>query len=138
MSVIGWKDVYETGIVALDNEHRGLLMETNRLFEAIRDKRSDDVLDDILANLERYTVEHFQHEEQLMARYNYPDLDAHRRIHQQLIADVQGLKSRAGQDRGELAKELLKFMRAWILEHIVQVDKQYGAYLESRGGRFID
>ncbi len=72
MAVIGWKEVYATGIVALDNEHRGLIAEINRLYEAIRDKRSEKILAEILALLTVYTVEHFQHEERLMAAYHFP------------------------------------------------------------------
>lgn len=34
--------------------------------------------------------------------------------------------------------KLLNFLRTWILEHIVKVDKKCGVYIESRGGRFMD
>ncbi|MCW9049160.1 MAG: bacteriohemerythrin [Deltaproteobacteria bacterium] len=137
MAVIAWKKIYETGIVALDNEHRALVAEVNRLYEAIRDKRGEEVLGDILTMLESYTVEHFQHEEKLMAEYQFPELEEHQRIHQELIDAVQELKQRVTSGREELAREFLKFLRVWVLEHILNVDKKYGAFLESRGGRFI-
>ena len=138
MAIIGWKEVYETGIVALDNEHRSLIAEINRLFEAIRDKRSDQVIGEILASLTTYTVEHFQHEERLMAEYHFSGLDEHRKIHQALIAKVDEFRRRFESEEVGIAQELLKFLRSWLLEHIVDVDKQYGSYLESRGGRFIE
>lgn len=138
MAIIAWKEIYETGIVALDNEHRGLVAEVNRLYEALRDKQGEKILRDILAMLETYTVDHFQHEERLMAQYNFPGLEDHRRIHQELIDAVAEIKIRAETGSEELARELLKFLRTWVLEHIVEVDKQYGPYLESRAGRFIE
>lgn len=138
MAVIGWKEVYETGIVALDNEHRVLIREINRLYEAVRDKHGDEVLKDILVVLEKYTVDHFQHEEKLMAEYHYPGLKEHQRIHQELITEIQWFKQRAASGTEELARELLTFLREWVLDHIVKVDKEYGSYLESRGGRFIE
>lgn len=138
MAVIGWKEVYETGIVALDNEHRGLIAEINRLYEAIRDKCSEKILAEILASLTAYTVEHFQHEETLMAEYHFSGLDEHRKIHQALIAKVDEFRQRSEAGEEGVAQELLKFLRLWLLEHIVEVDKQYGPYLESRGGRFIE
>ncbi len=138
MAVIAWKSIYETGIVALDNEHRGLIEEINRLYEAVRDKHGETVLADILTMLEKYTVDHFQHEEKLMAEYHYPGLDEHRKIHQELIANIGELKERASSGTEDLAKELLTFLRGWVLEHILKVDKEYGAFLESRGGRFIE
>jgi hemerythrin len=137
MAVIAWKAVYETGIVALDKEHQSLIAEINRLYEALRDKRGEEVLGDILSMLEGYTVDHFQHEEKLMAEYNFPGLAEHQKTHQALIQAVQEIKERALAGGEELAQALFKFLRAWVLEHIVEVDKQYGPYLEARGGRFI-
>jgi hemerythrin len=137
MAVIAWKAVYETGIVALDKEHQSLIAEINRLYEALRDKRGEEVLGDILSMLEGYTVDHFQHEEKLMAEYNFPGLAEHQRTHQALIQAVQEIKERAISGGEDLAQALFKFLRAWVLEHIVEVDKKYGPYLEARGGRFI-
>lgn len=137
MPVINWKAVYETGIVALDNEHRQLIAQINRLYEALRDKRSGEVLNDILAMLENYTVDHFTHEEKLMAAYGFPGLEEHRQHHGELIEAVAQLKKSADDDTGSLAASLLKLLRNWVLDHIVEVDKKYGAYLESRAGRFI-
>lgn len=137
MAIITWKKIYETGIVALDNEHQGLVSQINKLYEAIRDKQDDEVLEETLAMLESYTVHHFQHEEKLMAEYQYPGLEEHQRVHQELIDSVQDLIQRSTTAENELARDLLKFLRVWVLEHIVNVDKQYGAFLESRGGRFI-
>jgi len=138
MAVIGWKEIYETGIVALDNEHRSLIAEINRLYEAVRDKCSDRVLSEILSSLTAYTVEHFQHEEKLMAEYHFSGLDEHRKVHQALIAKVDEFRHRSDTGEDGVAQELLKFLRSWLLEHILEVDKQYGPYLESHGGRFIE
>ncbi len=138
MAVIEWKSVYETGIVALDNEHRGLIQEINRLYEAVRDKKGEAVLGDILVMLEGYTVDHFQHEERLMAEYHYPGLADHQKIHHELIDRIQELKGKENFGTEDLAKELLTFLRGWVLEHILKIDKEYGAFLESRGGRFIE
>ncbi len=137
MAVIAWKEIYETGIVALDNEHRTLVAEVNKLYEAVRDKHGEEVIGDILTMLESYTVDHFQHEEKLMAEYHFPGLEEHQRIHRELIGAVQELKQRADSGTEELAHDFLKFLRSWLLEHILDVDKRYGSFLESRGGRFI-
>ena len=138
MAIIGWKPIYETGIVSLDNEHRALIAEINRLYEAIRDQRGDEVLGDILKMLEHYTQTHFQHEEKLMSQYGFPGLAEHRAKHRELERAVQDIKAQADLGKHALAQELLKFLRGWVLQHVVEVDKQYGAYLESRAGRFIE
>ena len=138
MAVIGWKEIYATGIVALDNEHRGLIAEINRLYEAIRDKHGERIIGEILDSLTTYTVEHFAHEEKLMAEYHFSGLEEHREIHQALIVKVKEFRRRADAGEAGVAQDLLKFLRLWLLEHILEVDKQYGAFLESRAGRFIE
>ncbi len=137
MPIIAWKDVYKTGIVALDNEHRCLIEEINRLYEAVRDKCGAEVLTDIFAMLDKYTVDHFQREERLMKEYNFPGLEEHQQRHQELAAAVQKLKDQNTDDLNQLARELLKLLRVWLMEHIVEEDQKYGSYLESRAGRFV-
>ncbi len=138
MAVIGWKSIYETGIVALDNEHRALVEEINRLYEAVRDKRGEAVLVDILTMLEKYTVDHFQHEEKLMAEYQFSGLAEHQKHHRELIDKIAEFKNENTAGAEGLARELLAFLRGWLLGHILKVDKEYGVFLESRGGRFIE
>jgi hypothetical protein len=36
------------------------------------------------------------------------------------------------------AKDVMGFLRAWLLKHIVEYDLQYGPYIESRAGRFVE
>lgn len=136
MATIAWKKIYETGIVALDDEHRKLVAEVNRLYEAIRDKRGHEVLRDILAMLEKYIVEHFQHEECLLEKYGFKGLDDHRQKHQDLGQAVEEIKVRITSGTEDLANELFRFLKDWVLHHIVEEDKKYGSYLESRAGRF--
>lgn len=138
MAVIAWKEIYETNIIAMDNEHRELIKEINRLYEAIRDKRGEEVLGEVLSMLEKYTVDHFAHEENLMGKYGYSGLEEHKKVHRDLIQAVGELKEKATSGTEDLARQLLKFLRYWLLEHIVEVDKKYGDYLVARGGRFIE
>ena len=138
MAIIAWKEIYETGIVVLDNEHRKLVEVINQLYESIRDKHGEEVLEEILTMLETYTIDHFQHEEKLMTEYHFSGLEEHQKLHRELIASLQDMKARADSGTEELAQELLNFLRTWLLKHILAVDKQYGSFLESRGGRFIE
>ena len=139
MAVIGWKEIYATNVVALDNEHRELIDHINLLYEAIRDKRGAEVLGDILAMLEKYTVEHFAHEEMLMEKYGFSGLEEQKKLHKDLIQAVEELKEKASVTGPEtLAPQLLRFLRHWLLDHIVEADKKYGPYLVARGGRFIE
>ncbi len=137
MSIITWKESYATGINAMDNEHQKLIAQINLLYSAIRDKQADSVIAEVLSTLEQYTIEHFQHEEKLMSDYQYPDLQEHKVKHQDLIGSLQQIKEQENLKTDERAKELMRFLRSWLMSHIIGTDKAYGPFLESRGGRFI-
>lgn len=138
MAIIKWKQVYETGIVAMDKEHQGLVQQINVLFEAVRDKRGREVYVDVVAMLDTYVLEHFGHEEKLMQEYQFPGFAAHQQEHQNLIAAVLKLQADHAVMDERAARELLNFLRTWLLEHIVKADKKYGSFIESRGGRFVE
>lgn len=138
MAIITWKKAYETGIVSLDNEHKKLIEQTDRLFESIRNKKSDEILEETLNMLYTYTLDHFEHEEKILTEYRYPDLEQHKVIHQKLREDLHVLREKASSGTAQVATELLNFLRSWLLGHIADVDKKYGSFLESRAGRFIE
>ncbi len=138
MAIIKWKQVYETGIVALDNEHKALVGQIDALLEAVRDKRGKELYADVVVMLETYVLEHFEHEEKLMKEYGFPGFTEHQQEHQDLVAAVQKLKIGHAVKDESAARELLKFLRIWLLEHIVKVDKKYGPFIESRAGRFVE
>ncbi|MBD1399810.1 bacteriohemerythrin [Pelovirga terrestris] len=138
MAIIKWKQVYETGIVVLDKEHQELVKQINVLFEAVRDKRGNEVYADVVAMLDVYVLEHFAHEERLMQEYQFSGFEEHQQEHQRLVAAVEKRKTDHAAMDESAARELLNFLRTWLLEHIVKVDKRYGSFIESRGGRFVD
>ena len=138
MSVIKWKDCYETKIVSLDKEHQGLVEQINRLYQAIREQRSEEVMLSIFDDLLDYTKQHFVHEERLLEEHRYPDLEQHRKQHQQLAQEVRAYRQQLESGEMPAAKEVMGFLRNWLLNHIVDCDLKYGSYLESRSGRFLD
>lgn len=137
MSIIAWKDVYETGIVALDKEHQGLVEQINLLYAAIREKRPDDVMLPIFDRLIVYTKQHFAHEESLLEKYNYADLALQREQHRALTQEVLDYRQQLVTGKRLSAMDVMGFLRSWLLEHIVEYDLRYGPYLDSRAGRFV-
>ena len=137
MAIIKWKECYETKNACLDSEHRRLVEQINRLFEAMKEHRTEAVMLSIFDELVGYTEQHFKHEEELLETYQYPDLMIHQEQHQKLTREVCAYRSQLEAGEQLSAGEVMKFLRGWLLGHIVESDLKYGAYLESRGGRFI-
>lgn len=80
-----WKPEYELGVEAIDHQHRHLFHLTIRLNQEI--EQADNLLyrKSLVEEFSAYA--HFQmcSEENMRRREAYPDLDAHKLLHRQLI-----------------------------------------------------
>ena len=82
-----------------------------------------------LKKLQEYAVTHFQAEENLFLKINFPDAAAHIHEHEEFQKELQKLDSLAdGTD--DLARlKLLLFLSTWFTKHIMTVDKKYMQYI---------
>ena len=112
MSVITWKFCYETGIATFDAEHRALVNVVNELYEALREKRGDEVLSSLLSRLVIYTKKHFQHEEDHMLKHLSPNDDTQLLEHQKLKKTFVEFQEQISTGDTGLSPEVFKFLRA--------------------------
>jgi len=83
-----WTDVMHVGVGSIDKDHQHLITLLNRISRrTIHDKDVDEVISELID----YTLYHFKREEALMETCDYPDLDDHCKLHQDLIKDVSKL-----------------------------------------------
>ena len=132
MAVIAWKKCYEVGIGTFDDEHHVLVNVINELYEALREKRGDEALKDLLVVLVEYTEKHFTHEEQHMDKNDYPEAAEHKEKHVFLKNQIIDYQQKISAGEVGLSIEIMGFLRVWLLEHIVETDKKFGAFLQSK------
>lgn len=130
---LSWDESYSVGITALDNDHKQLLNLINQLQTAAHYQTSDEYERQTLDALIAYTKEHFQREEDLMAKYQYPGLQAHRLQHQEMVGEVDRLVSAYQQDRDATIEGAIRYLQTWLLRHINGTDKEYSAFLRENG-----
>lgn len=128
MGLIRWRDEYATEVESIDNDHKKLVELINQLYEARRQGEADQLLKRLFAELNAYCNEHFKREEDEMERLGYPEREAHQQEHQQLMQQTATLQSQLESGEDSLSNETFKFLRHWLLDHIVEVDKKFGAY----------
>ena len=136
MPLMEWSDKLSVGVSQFDDEHKRLVKMVNDLFDAMHASHGKDVLGPILDGLVSYTVTHFKHEEELMARHGFPESAAHRAEHVALtkqVAEIQA-KYRAGATT-VLTLEVMTFLKNWLTKHILGTDKHYGPFLNAKGIR---
>lgn len=124
--LLEWSDEYSVGVESMDAQHKKLIDLINQLDEVIQAGRHFEELEPVLDGVIDYTKTHFQAEEAYMEKVGYPDLEAHKESHAQLLKEVLGFREAAGSGDPEVMDRFLVFLRTWLLGHIVGIDKQYG------------
>jgi hemerythrin len=122
-----------TNIEEIDSQHKSLIGFINKLHDAIEEGRDEQMLGVVLAELLDYTVNHFTTEEQFMDAYNYPASAAHKLEHELLRNQVLALRKQLDAGRPVATVAVMKFLKEWLTNHILSVDKEMGTFLEARG-----
>jgi len=135
---VEWEDKYSVGIEKIDKQHKRLFEVINRLYYS-RGNKTHAVLGETIQELIDYTKTHFTDEEQLMHKNGYRDYEAHKKKHESFIEKVKKFNNeyqKVGDDLLEeysLITEVLLFLKTWLCDHILVVDKEYIPLLIKRG-----
>ncbi len=83
-----------------------------------------------LEELLKYTRSHFASEERFITEHKYPYLEAHKKKHQELEAQVVNLqKEIQAHKTGTTPLKLNLFVTIWLMEHIMQEDEKYARFI---------
>jgi hemerythrin len=133
MGLIKWHSLYSVNVAELDEEHKKLISLINRMYDAMKAGTAKEALHPVLTELLDYTAYHFRTEEEFLRQQGYLEYEAHKQIHAELTKRVQVMKDDL--DRGDFpaAMDVMLFLSNWLNVHILEVDKKYGPYLNSKG-----
>ena len=129
MQIFPWKEDYLIYVDKIDRQHQRLVEILNNLASAMSQGKGKDVLGETLNELIDYTVYHFSEEEKYFDQINYPGAEKHRKEHQLLIEDVLKFKTSYEAGKVGLTIELMKYLKNWVINHINNIDKEFGRYL---------
>ncbi len=127
-----WLPEYAVGHQALDQQHQQLFSRLQALDEALQ-PGDEEQIRHILGGLPADTRRYLQIEEQALRQAGYPDellqshLLAHRRLEQQVCTCCQRLHE--GEPAQPLASGLLQELGSWLLQHILEEDRDYIPWL---------
>lgn len=129
MAIIKWRDSYNTGVGKIDKEHQKLVELIEMMHEAIRDGATLQVVGKALSEITDYTEFHFANEKSLMEEYNYPEKQNHIDEHEKLKEEAAAFSERLAKNFPDGIQEFYKFLREWLVNHILDVDKKLANYL---------
>jgi len=125
MSFYEWGDQLDVRVAAMNEQHKRIIALMNRLHASARTNAPQLVIESDLAELGRFTTQHFADEEAYMKRIGFAKLITHAEIHRRLL---QKFTSFVDQYRttGQLGADFFDFLKMWLSAHIQGVDVQYG------------
>lgn len=129
MKDLVWGKVLSVEIDEIDEDHQKLLNIFNILNHALAEGESLEYLKAVLDELINCTVWHFSHEERLMLKHNYDDIEEHKEIHRELIQGARELQDKILQTNNVITDDDLMFLERWLTGHILTDDMKLGEYL---------
>lgn len=136
-----WTEDFSVGDKEIDSQHKKLLMEINKILDAIVfGVDAKEVHDNIIPFLDEYIKEHFSYEENYMRKMNYPNFKKHKRQHYNFIKNYIKFKNEFdnGVDRKKFISRIEKFLGTWWLKHIGKEDREYQQFLINERSKNID
>ena len=130
-----WSDKLSVGINSIDEQHKKLVRMINDLNTAMKNRKSHAALTEIVKGLEDYVAVHFGYEEKLFDKLHYPDTEEHKAIHAQFVQKVQEFRRALAGGRATVSMDVMKFLKDWLVEHIMGTDAAYGPFMRKHNVR---
>ena len=133
MKFVKWTDTLSIGINLIDDQHKMLITHLNELRGALDAQKGPVEVAKTLDFLIDYTRFHFDAEEKLMADHKYPDLEAHRKKHEEFKAVLANLEEDYKEEGAthSLAESFDTLLVNWLIKHICVVDIEFGVFLKN-------
>ena len=110
-----WSPEYETGIKAIDNDHKTLFAEIKQLAVALVGQQNGAEIDQAITCLENYINDHFGREEAFMINAGYPGTEEHIKSHRSLSRKVTLLRKLHHDEKSTIDPlKLIYFLSNWL------------------------
>ena len=133
MALINWESSFSVNIAEIDTQHKKIIGFINELNDAMKEGKGKEVLSAILNELINYTATHFKYEEQYFEKFGYPETEAHKQHHANLVQEVVSFRDNFQSGKLGVTVEVLSFLIGWLKNHILVEDKKYTSCFNSNG-----
>lgn len=133
MPLINWDDSIKIGLWTIDTQHERWVGAINNLHEAMLAGQGRNVLRQTLAVMVDYTRTHFADEEELMSAHGYPRYAEHKALHDACIVRVLNLQRRMENGEFSISREVMNYLKDWLVNHIKIADQDLVPFLKSKG-----
>jgi len=132
MALLDWKPEYSVGVEAVDFEHREMIGMINELDEALGVETSPEAIEAFLGDIHAGISAHFALEERAMRVAAYPEYEAHKEDHEDLLDQLRELMDHYAAEPVVGRKLLQATLGGWFKGHFSSFDarlhKQLGSH----------
>ena len=131
--LIIWDDFYSVGFELIDDQHKKLIDMINDLYASFISGQAQEKAPGIVDEMVNYTDYHFKTEERFFDKYNYPETEKHKEIHQSFVDKAVELKLGLESKQVTVSYDIMNFLRQWLIDHILKEDKKFAAFFTEKG-----
>jgi hemerythrin len=129
MKFLPWIDEHATNISKKDEQHIKFAGFIYRLYEAILNRKRQEVISVILEGLAVYSMQQFSNEEELMLKNRYPGYEVHKDQHTALLKKMIDYKVKYKKGHDNMGLRLAEFLKMQLFGHISSSDNTFCRYL---------
>jgi len=128
-----WDDSLSLGIPEIDEDHRRFISLIDDLNHAIMSRQEKPEIERALKFVVADAKDHFEHEEQLLYRYRYPEVSHHAELHAELTLQLRGVMDafNSSERSYEWIENALRIKKL-VVEHLLDEDMKYRDFLQPR------
>ena len=129
--LVTWSDDFLVGNSTIDTQHKELVNMTNDFYAGVKmgGLVAKVYFLQTIKGAVNYIKNHFQDEEALMRKAEYPDYEEHKKQHEYFVNEVTlQIKNFEKEDNPDPAG-FVKYLMNWILNHVGHSDKKYSPYI---------
>ncbi len=129
--MLHWEKKLMLGVPEIDKEHEELVKKTNIMLTALKSGNSTEEIIKHMNFLADYVIKHFNSEEKLQSKYNYPDIIRHKQIHSEFKVTVTKLLEDVTKNGLTTSRkiEISQMTMDWLLKHIGVEDKKLADFI---------
>jgi hemerythrin len=128
---MNWNDNLAVGVNSIDNQHKELFFKINDLLVAMKSGNGNNEIFKMLNFLENYVTKHFNDEESIQRKNNYPGYNIQHEQHEAFKKELTDLR-KSVETHGVSAVYVISIQKKisdWWYNHITKLDKELGNYL---------
>lgn len=128
-----WDKSLETGNLVIDEQHKAIIGSINELLEACSQGKGRIEVENTLKFLQDYVVKHFNDEERLQLKANYPEYNSHKEKHDKFKKTVVEIADEFKKNGAsiQLVAKVNSSIAGWLITHIKNDDKKVAAFIKN-------